>query len=102
MKNSRFNIGQVVTHVSHGYSAIIVDIDSLFQPSGLLNPHTIKQQFTKPGPWYRLLVNDSELVTYVDESDIQLENTTLQVTHPHLEDFLIQKAGQYCRKGLWH
>lgn len=102
MKNSRFNIGQVVKHKTHGYAAIIIDIDSLFQPSGLLNPHTAQKEFSKPGPWYRLLVNDTELVTYADESDLELLDNELMITHPKLQDYLDGHTGEYHRKGGCH
>lgn len=103
MKTSRYNIGQVVKHKTHGYSAVIIDVDSLFQPSGHMNPHTAQKEFTKPGPWYRLLVNDTELVTYADESDLELISCDLMISHPQLQDFLVQEtAGQYHRKGISH
>lgn len=102
MKYSRFNIGQVVKHKTHGYSAVIIDIDSHFQPSGLLNPHTANKEFTKPGPWYRLLVHDTELVTYADESDLESMTCHLMITHPKLREYLEHKQGEYHRKGLFH
>ena len=102
MKNSRFNIGQVVKHKTHGYAAVIIDIDSLFQPSGLMNPHTAQKEFSKPGPWYRLLVNDTELVTYADESDLELTASDLLIAHPKLQEYLELDQGEYHRKGDCH
>ena len=102
MKYCRYNIGQVVKHKTHGYSAIIVDIDSLFQPSGILNPHTAQKEFSKPGPWYRLLVHDTELITYADESDLELIDCDLLIIHPKLKEYLEQQSGHYHRKGYSH
>lgn len=102
MKNSRFNIGQVVKHKTHGYDAVIIDIDSLFQPSGSMNPHIAQKEFSKPGPWYRLLVNDTELVTYADESDLELMESELLITHPKLQEYLELDSGEYHRKGGCH
>lgn len=101
MNTSRFNIGQVVKHKMHGYFAVIIDVDSLFQPSGHMNPHTAQKEFSKPGPWYRLLVNDTELMTYADESDLELIDCDV-ITHPQLKDFLEHESGAYHRKGLSH
>ena len=100
MKTSRYNIGQIVRHRKQAYAAVIVDIDNAFQPSGHLSLYSAQKEFTKPGPWYRLLVNDTELMTYADESDLELLGDELVITHPQLEKFLKHEAGQYCRKGI--
>ncbi len=102
MKQTRFNIGQLVKHKVHGYQAVIVDVDALFQPSGHTNPHTIKQQFAKNGPWYRLLVHESSLVTYVDEAELELITFKQLIAHPNLKDFLVKQSGHYFRKGQCH
>ncbi|NDH09122.1 MAG: heat shock protein HspQ [Gammaproteobacteria bacterium] len=102
MKQTRFNIGQLVRHKMHGYQAVIVDVDGLFQPSGRANPHTIRQKFSKSGPWYRLLVHESNLVTYVDENELELLPSKQAIAHPNIKDFLIKQSGSYIRKGLSH
>ena len=102
MKNSMFNIGQMIKHKTQGYCGIIVDIDSYFQPSGRINPHTRQDKLSKNGPWYRVLVHQSKLITYVDESELEKALIALPITHPQLYEFLIVKAGEYYRKGLIH
>ena len=102
MKQTRFNIGQLVKHKAQGYQAVIVDVDGLFQPSGHINPHTLHQQFSKPGPWYRLLVHESTLVTYVDETELELLTCDNTIAHPHIKDFLVKQSGYYIRKGQSH
>jgi len=102
MKQTRFNIGQLVRHKAHGYQAIIVDVDGLFQPSGRTNPHTIHHQFSSAGPWYRLLVHESRLVTYVDEAELELLLCPQAITHPNIDDFLVKQSNCYIRKGASH
>lgn len=102
MKQTRFNIGQLVKHKVHGYQAVIVDVDGLFQPSGHANPHTTQHKFSKSGPWYRLLVHESTLVTYVDETELELIALKQTIAHPNIKDFLIKQSGYYIRKGLSH
>lgn len=102
MKQTRFNIGQLVRHKVHGYQAVIVDVDGLFQPSGHANPHTLNHKFAKSGPWYRLLVHGSKLVTYVDETQLELITCKQSIAHPNLKDFLVKQSGNYIRKGPSH
>jgi heat shock protein HspQ len=102
MKQTRFNIGQLVRHKTHGYQAVIVDVDGHFQPSGHANPHTIHQKFSKAGPWYRLLVHESSLVTYVEETELESSNLKHVIANPNLKNFLVKQSGQYIRKGQSH
>ena len=102
MKTSIFNIGQMVKHKTRGYSAIIIDIDVIFQPSGQKNPHLDQKKLQKKGPWYRLLVHQTKLITYVDESELEKAFIAIPISHPQLHDFLTIQSGEYCRKGSKH
>ena len=102
MKSSRFNIGQIVKHRVHGYAAVIADIDSIFQPSGVLHSRLVTKDFSKQGPWYRLLVNESQLITYADEADLELIEIDLLIENPKLNDYLDYCSGFYLRKGIIH
>ena len=64
---AKFNIGDVVLHKQQGYRAVIVDIDPLFQASGRYNPQAKKRAFAHQNPWYRLLVDKTSQMTYVEE-----------------------------------
>ncbi len=102
MKTSIFNIGQMVKHKTQGYSAIIVDVDINFQPSGKLNPHIKPGQMKNQGPWYRLLVHQTKLITYVDESELEKIFMQISIHHPKLYEYLTIKSGQYRLKGKIH
>ncbi len=102
MKTSVFNIGQIVKHKTQGYSAIIVDVDAIFQPSGKLNPHIRPEEMKNRGPWYRLLVHESKLVTYVDESELEKIFMNISIHHPRLYEYLTLKSGEYCIKCKIH
>src|SRR3989338_3397249 len=64
---AKFNIGDVVLHARQGYRAVVVDIDPLFQASGHYNPQAAARDFATKNPWYRLLVDGSSQMTYVEE-----------------------------------
>ena len=102
MKQSMFNIGQLVKHKTQGYAAIIVDVDLVFQPSGQPNPHLDPTKMEKQGPWYRLLVHESTLVTYVAESDLEKAFMQAPIHHPKLHDYLNLHLGHFVPKNKIH
>jgi heat shock protein HspQ len=93
-KHAKFNIGDVVLHKQHGYRAVIVDIDPLFQASGRYNPQAITRQFAHQHPWYRLLVDKTSHMTYVEEPLLQ--------PSPHKQDRPIRNplVSQYTKKRM--
>jgi heat shock protein HspQ len=64
---AKFNLGEHVIHINQGYSAVIVDVDPYFQASGRYNPQALKREFATRNPWYRLLVDNTSQLTYVEE-----------------------------------
>lgn len=94
-KTAKFNIGDFVVHKRHGYRAIIVDVDPLFQASGRYNPQASKRDFAGRNPWYRLLVDDSSLETYVEECYLEPDSCHEKITNPKLRSYLTKKQGQY-------
>ncbi len=102
MNNALFNIGEMLTHKTQGYWAIVVDIDANFQPSGKINPHIQADKLEKKGPWYRLLVHKSSLVTYVSESELEKAFLPGPISHPRLHEYLTLDAGKYRVKTNMH
>lgn len=102
MNKTRYNIGEMVRHKRQDYIGIVVDIDACFQPSGKINPHINPECMSKKGPWYRLLVHDSELVTYVAEEDLKQIEIPQPIHHPELHHFLMDVSGIYQRRGSTH
>jgi heat shock protein HspQ len=102
MKKTMFNIGQLVKHKTQGYAAIIVDVDLIFQPSGHPNPHIQPNKMQKQGPWYRLLVHESTLITYVEESELEKAFIQAPIHHPKLHDYLTVQLGHFVSKNKIH
>lgn len=94
-KNAKFNIGDLVVHTHQGYRAIVVDIDPLFQASGRYNPQSCKRDFTKRNPWYRLLVDNSSQVTYVEEPLLVRDFNQQAIDNPNINQYLIELHGHY-------
>ena len=99
---AKFNIGDVVVHSRHGYRAVVVDIDPLFQASGHYNPQAASRDFATKNPWYRLLVDGSSQMTYVEESLLVQDNRGGLIDNPNTGLYLEQNNGQYCPNASRH
>ena len=90
---AKFNIGDVVLHKQQGYRAVIVDIDPIFQASGRYNHQATQRQFAHQNPWYRLLVDKTSQMTYVEEPLLLLDTEALKdaVENPLLEQYSNRK-----------
>ena len=76
-----FQIRDIITHIRYGYRGVIVHIDPTFQG----NENWYLSNQTKPNkkqPWYFVLVDGSQEVTYVAESNLTLDQCEKQVDHP--------------------
>jgi heat shock protein HspQ len=101
-KIAQFNIGDIVVHKNSRYRAIVVDVDPLFQASGQYNPQAHKHEFATRNPWYRLLVDDSNQITYVEECLLIADTSQMPINNPHIGIYLKEKEGHYCHTNLTH
>ncbi|MGC1183308.1 heat shock protein HspQ [Legionella sp.] len=101
-KVALFNIGDLVIHKYSRYRAIVVDVDPLFQASGRYNPQAPKREFAARNPWYRLLVDDSSQMTYVEECKLIADASELPINNPHLAMYLKEHKGQYHNPKMKH
>lgn len=102
MKTAKYNIGDFVIHEKLGYRAVIVDIDPLFQASGRPNPQVFKRGFATRFPWYRLLVDNTSQITYVEECLLKKDELKEPIENPQWRDYLQEKNGEYTRQGPTH
>jgi heat shock protein HspQ len=94
-KLAKFNIGDLVVHSRQGYRAVIIDIDPLFQASGHYNPQAAVREFATRQPWYRLLVDGSSQMTYVEENLLLPDEIGGQIDNPNVTLYLNHLDGQY-------
>ncbi len=95
-KSAKYNIGDLVVHSKQGYRAVIVDADPLFQASGRYNPQASSRAFATRHPWYRLLVDGSNQMTYVEEPLLRLDDGGEMIDNPQVNQYLTQRGKQYC------
>lgn len=101
-KLAKFNIGDVVLHSRQGYRAVVIDIDPLFQASGHYNPQAAVRDFAIKNPWYRLLVDGSSQMTYVEECLLLPDGRGGLIDNPNIGLYLEQRDGQYCPNARRH
>jgi len=92
---AKFNIGDLVIHKRIRYRAIVVDVDPLFQASGNYNPQAAQRDFATRNPWYRLLVDDSSQMTYVEECMLIPDPSQQPINNPHIRNYLNEKGGNF-------
>lgn len=97
IKIAKFNIGDCVRHKQQGYRAVIADIDAFFQASGRYNPQSPKREFSSRHPWYRLLVDNSSQIAYVEECNLIADSVNDSINHPQLAHYLSEQRGHYHR-----
>lgn len=94
-KHAKFNIGTVVRHSRQGYRAVIIDADPIFQASGKPNPRAHCHEFALKCPWYRLLVDDSSQMTYVEETCLIQDDSSQAINNPNVSEYLTKEDNQY-------
>ena len=101
-KVAKFNIGDLVIHKRIRYRAIVVDVDPLFQASGNYNPQASQREFATRNPWYRLLVDDSSQMTYVEETMLIADPSQQPINNPHIRNYLNEQGGNYSNANAKH
>ena len=83
---TRLQTGDIIPHSKYGYRGVILHIDPTFQG----NENWYLSNQTKPikkQPWYFVLVDGNQQVTYVAESNLTLDQCEKHVDHPMINLF---------------
>ena len=83
---AHFFIGQVVQHLKFGYRGVIVDVDAEFQGGDDWYEQVAHSRPPKDQPWYQVLVDNSNHVTYVAERHLETDDSLMPVNHPYVTD----------------
>ena len=83
----RFAVGQVIHHRRFDYRGVIVDADPSFQLAEEWYEQVARSRPPKSQPWYRVLVDGTEQITYVAERHLESDASGLPVQHPLLAEF---------------
>lgn len=92
---ARFMLGQVVHHREFDYRGVIVDVDPMFLGDGETAANAVSEAEPLNGPWYHVLVNDKDHVTYVAENSLRADASGKGVDHPSLTLFFTGYEGDH-------
>jgi len=103
LKPAQFEPGQLVRHRRYGYRGVIVAADAYC----MADDDWYESNQTQPRrdqPWYHVLVDGRETVTYVAEENLRPDRSRERVEHPLVELFFSEFAdGRYVRNDRpWH
>jgi heat shock protein HspQ len=83
----QFFIGQCIRHNKFDYRGVIIDVDAKFSGSDEWYEQVAKSQPPKDRPWYHVLVDGAEHITYVAERHLEQDPTGEPVRHPAIQTF---------------
>lgn len=75
MKHTRFCIGQIIQHKLFDYRGIIFDVDFNYSGTDEWYESVAHSRPSKNQPWYKVLVDNATLETYVAEQNLSIAET---------------------------
>lgn len=92
---ARFGLGELVHHRLFDYRGVVVDVDPCYFATG--GPIAAAGDDPRERlPWYRLLVHDSDQITYVSESYLEVDASSKRIRHPRVPEYFVRyEAGRY-------
>jgi heat shock protein HspQ len=84
---AHFFIGQIVRHRLFEYRGVIFDVDPEFELSEEWYDEVAMSRPPKDSPWYHVLVDGSDQVTYVAERNLEADPEHAPIRHPLVEEF---------------
>ncbi|GAB4223339.1 MAG: heat shock protein HspQ [Gammaproteobacteria bacterium] len=98
-KQANFSVGQLVHHKLLKYRGVIVDVDPNFQSSETWYELMALSKPPKNEPWYHVLVDDADFMTYVAEQNLEPDTNDEPINHPEVKKyFSAMKNGTYVSK----
>jgi len=100
-RDAKFTVGQIVQHKLFGYRGLVFDVDPVFSNDEKWYEQMARSRPPKDRPWYHVLVDGAEHVTYVAERNLEeAENTNDPIEHPLLGEFFARgRAEGYTPRG---
>ena len=85
-REAMFVPGQLVSHRRYGYRGVVVDSDESCQASEEWY-RSNRTQPVRDQPWYHVLVDGSEQITYVAQTNLATDEEGRPIQHPLVEYF---------------
>lgn len=98
---AKYFVGQLVRHKLFGYRGVIADVDPQFAQSEEWYELLATTRPLKDQPWYQILVDETDLTTYVAEQNILADESGEPINHPDLKRYFSKlEAGHYLSKKM--
>ena len=85
--SAKFAPGALVRHKLFEYRGVVIDVDPHFQDTPEWYGMMAKSRPPKERPWHHVLVDGSDVQTYVAESNLALDESGARIAHPWLDRF---------------
>lgn len=89
----KYQRGQIVTNEQEEYRGIITDYDMYFMNDEEIYNKS-KYKPAKDKPWYYILIDGTNAISYVAEEHLQVDNNQEDIEHPLLDFFFDGFNGQ--------
>jgi heat shock protein HspQ len=81
--SAKFFVGQIVHHTRSDYRGVVFDVDATFQGTDEWYELVARSRPPKDLPWYHVLVDGAEHITYVAERHLVESNESdTPINHP--------------------
>lgn len=91
---AKFQVGQIIHHKLFDYLGVVFDVDSVFQGTEEWYERMASSQPPKDRPWYRVLVNEADHVTYVAERNLEAAEKPQRISHPFIDQLFSEFDGK--------
>lgn len=99
MPSPKFAVGELIHHRLFDYRGVVVDVDGTFQGSDEWYEQVARSRPPKDRPWYRVLVHERGLETYVAERNLEPDTESTPIDHPYVNGFFERfEDGRYHRR----
>ena len=102
LKTPKFKAGQIVTHLKYSYRGLVVESDETCQADEIWYQSN-QTQPDREQPWYHLLVDGNQHVTYVAETNLEPDLSGNPIVHPMLNLFFYgidEENNRYLRNAI--
>ncbi len=97
---AKFSVGQLVHHKRFDYRGVIIDVDAEFHGTEDWYTQMATSKPPRENPWYHVLVDESELRTYVAERNLEPDEVGGPVKHSEVGLYFsdLTESGYVSRK----
>jgi len=97
---ARFKVGQIIRHKLFDYRGVIADFDPEFIGTEAWYRRKARSRPPKDAPWYHVLIDDSDDMSYVAERNLEADESGAPVANPLVSElFDGVEDGIYTRLG---